>query len=62
MNYSIATNAAEEMQREALEARREVLGERHPNTLNSMSNLAFTLSKQGKYGEAEEIERQMEDL
>ena len=37
---------------EALEVSREVLGNRHPHTLSSISNLARLLYDEGKYAEA----------
>ena len=40
-----------------LAARRRVLGEEHPSTLFSASNLAWSLSDQGKHAEAEEMFR-----
>ena len=39
---------AERIQREVLDVRRRVLGDEHPDTLNSASNLATSLSGQGK--------------
>jgi tetratricopeptide (TPR) repeat protein len=36
----------------------EILGEGHPSTLASMSNLAVVLRDQGKYEQAEEMQRQ----
>ena len=44
--------------RRALEGEREVLGPRHPSTLNSVNNLASLLKKQGKYDEAEPLYRE----
>ena len=38
-------------------ARREVLGERHPDTLTSLNNLAALYTSQGRYGEAEPLLR-----
>ena len=38
---------------EALEARRRVLGDEHPDTLRSIDNLAGVLASQGKYEQAE---------
>jgi Flp pilus assembly protein TadD len=35
-----------------------VLGREHPDTLTSMSNLALVLGRQGKYEEAEAMNRQ----
>ena len=34
-----------------------VLGKEHPDTLTSMNNLALVLSQQGKYEQAEEMQR-----
>ncbi|KAI9877032.1 MAG: hypothetical protein M1830_005006 [Pleopsidium flavum] len=48
---------AEEMDRRALEERNKALGLEHPDTLISVSNLAFVLQKQGKYEEAEKMNR-----
>ncbi len=38
---------------------RRVQGEEHPETLTSASNLAQSLSRQGKYSDAERIEREV---
>ena len=46
---------AEEINRQTLASMQTVLGERHPDTLTSMSDLALVLGRQGKYQEAEEI-------
>jgi tetratricopeptide (TPR) repeat protein len=54
--------AAEEMQRRALELDRKVLGLEHPTTLLSMNNLAGVLGDQGKYEAAEEMRRQELEL
>ncbi len=48
---------AARVEREALDARRRMLGEEHPDTLMSASNLALSLSYQGKYVEAELVRR-----
>ncbi|RYP11052.1 hypothetical protein DL764_000280 [Monosporascus ibericus] len=48
---------AEQMHRQALELRKEVLGEKDPDTLNSMNSLAEVLEGQGKYMEAEQMHR-----
>ncbi len=37
---------------EALEGKRRVLGDEHPETLNSINNMRGLLNKQGKYEEA----------
>ena len=39
-----------------LAVRKRVLGEEHPNTLTSASNLALTYSQQGKHAEAETLQ------
>ncbi len=39
--------------------RKRVLGAEHPSTLASANNLALSLSKQGKYVEAERIHREV---
>ncbi|RYP02565.1 hypothetical protein DL765_010728 [Monosporascus sp. GIB2] len=39
----------------AYELRREVLGEKHPDTIRSMANLAVTYNMQGRYDKAEPI-------
>jgi hypothetical protein len=44
---------AEELFRQTLKERAKVLGEEHPDTLESIHNLAGVLRTQGKYIEAE---------
>jgi len=44
--------AAEEMNRRALEGYEKVLGAEHPHTLISVNNLASVLRDQGKYEDA----------
>jgi nucleoside phosphorylase/tetratricopeptide (TPR) repeat protein len=51
-------NAAEEMNHRALKGRKLLLGQKNPDTLVIMNNLAQALSKQGNYAEAERIHRQ----
>ena len=46
------------MHRHTLDLRKKVLGEMHPSTLDSMNNLAEVLRRQGKYEEAEQMQRQ----
>ena len=41
--------------------RKRVLGAEHPSTLTSASNLAMSLAAQGKYAEAERIEREVHE-
>ncbi|KAH7131165.1 TPR domain protein [Dactylonectria macrodidyma] len=52
---------AEEINRQALDAREKVLGREHPDTLTSISNLAGVLQDQGKYEEAEQMDRRALD-
>jgi tetratricopeptide (TPR) repeat protein len=47
---------AEEMEERSLEARRNMLGEGHPDTLTSMHNLAMTYSKRGQWDKAEKLQ------
>jgi len=49
---------AEPLLREALRARRETLGDRHPDTLVSINNLGSLLKAQGKLDEAEPLLRE----
>merc|ERR1719424_1980044 len=51
-------DGAEALLREALEARRETLGDRHPNTLISINNLGLLLKKQGDLDGAEPLLRE----
>jgi Tetratricopeptide repeat len=46
---------AEEIIIKILQLRKEVLGEKHPNTIKSMADLAATYHQQGRSDEAEEI-------
>ncbi|RDW71025.1 hypothetical protein BP6252_07588 [Coleophoma cylindrospora] len=46
---------AEELQAQIMTTHKRHNGERHPDTLTSMNNLAFLLDSQGKYDEAEPI-------
>jgi len=39
-----------------METRKRVLGQEHPDTLNSMANLASTFSNQGCYKKAEDLQ------
>jgi tetratricopeptide (TPR) repeat protein len=50
---------AEELQIQAVEGRKMVLGLEHPDTLNSINNLASTYWNQGRWKEAEELEVQV---
>ncbi|KAI6307244.1 hypothetical protein MCOR30_011699 [Pyricularia oryzae] len=53
---------AEQMHRKTLELREKVLGPENPSTLTSMNNLALVLDNQGKYEEAEDIYRRIQEL
>jgi Tfp pilus assembly protein PilF len=46
---------AEQLYKEALQGRREVLGPHHPDTLTSLDNLATLYSDQGRHREAEPL-------
>ena len=50
---------AEELEVQALETRKRVLGSEHPDTLTSVNNLALILRAQGKYVEAEKLNRRV---
>ena len=52
------TEEAEPLLRETLQLRREVLGPRHPDTLQSINTLAFLYRSQGRHGEAEPLYRE----
>jgi hypothetical protein len=52
----------EEISVKVLELRREVLGEKHPDTIRSMADLATTYHQQGRSGEAEEIDVKVLEL
>jgi len=53
---------AEPLYREALEGLRRELGDAHPDTLNSINNLAVLLNNLGKYAEAEALHREALDV
>ncbi|KAE8135653.1 violaceus kinesin [Aspergillus pseudotamarii] len=53
---------AEELEVQAIELRKHVLGPEHPSTLTSMANLASTYWNQGRWKEAEELEMQVIEL
>ena len=50
---------AEKMEERSLEARLNVLGEGHPGTLTSMSNLAATYSRRGRWDKAEKLQEEV---
>lgn len=50
------------LQTSALEIRRRVLGEEHPDTLNSIYNMGVLLRHQGKFGEAEPYLREAMEI
>lgn len=49
---------AEELQIQILKAREKILGDGHPETLNSKYSLAKTYSQQNRWLEAEELSRE----
>jgi hypothetical protein len=49
---ALVERATHLVEKTALEARRHVLGEEHPDTLDSMDNLAFALDDAGRHAEA----------
>jgi hypothetical protein len=49
-------NEAETLEVAAMEKRKEVLGDDHPSTLESMGNLASTYWNQGRWGDAETLQ------
>ncbi|KAL8777872.1 MAG: hypothetical protein Q9194_002319, partial [Teloschistes cf. exilis] len=51
----------EELQAQAMETTKRVLGEEHPDTLTNMNNLALTYRNQGRWKEAEELQAQAMD-
>ena len=53
---------ARALQEDVLEARRRVLGEEHPDTLDSMENLAATLLEQGERTRAIKLLQEMLDV
>jgi len=57
LRYRGKYDQAEEMNRRALEGREKVLGQDHPDTLNSVHDLASVLQYQGRYDQAEEMNR-----
>ncbi len=53
---------AQILQQQSMEIRQRVLGPEHPDTLKSMSNLAFLLDREGHYAEAEKLDRETLDI
>ena len=47
---------------QVIETSKKVLGQEHPDTLTSMSNLASTYRNQGRWKEADELEVQVVDV
>ncbi|KAM0293721.1 hypothetical protein ACHAPM_011521 [Fusarium culmorum] len=52
-------NDAAASQKQVLEKRRRILGDKHPDTITAMSNLSVTLSDQGKLDEAASIKMEV---
>ena len=46
---------AESLFREVLALRRQLLGDRHPQVVTSLNNLAFVLHEQGRFAAAESV-------
>ena len=59
LQYQGNYEAAEEMNRRAVDGREKVLGVEHPDILVSIGGLASVLLAQGKYEAAEEMHRQV---
>jgi tetratricopeptide (TPR) repeat protein len=57
LQYQGKYEAAEEMNRRALEERKKMLKMEYLDTLTSVSNLALAFKYQGKYEKAEKINR-----
>jgi tetratricopeptide (TPR) repeat protein len=57
LQYQGKYEEAEMINRRALDGREKVLGEKHPDTLQSLSSLAFVLLNQGRYEEMEAMNR-----
>ncbi|KAL2036638.1 hypothetical protein N7G274_010664 [Stereocaulon virgatum] len=53
---------AEELRVQVVEITKRVLGQEHPETLTSMSNLASTYRNQGRWKEAEQLEVQVAEI
>jgi tetratricopeptide (TPR) repeat protein len=56
------TQAALRLAQQALEIRKEVVGERHPDYAQSLNNLAFLFKSQGEYAKAEPLYRRALDI
>ena len=56
------SDEAEELEVQVLELRKEVIGEKHPDTITAMANLASTWWQQGRSEEAEQLEVQVLEL
>jgi len=55
-------DAAETLKKRVLDLRREVVGEKHPDTISSMAELATTYHNQGRYDAAETLKKRALDL
>jgi serine/threonine protein kinase len=53
---------AQALLQQSMEIRRRVLGPEHPDTLNSMNDLAEALRNEGHYAEAEKLQRETLDI
>ena len=45
-----------------MDMRKKLLGAEHPDTINSVENLASTYWKQGRLNEADKLKVQVEDM
>jgi hypothetical protein len=56
------SDEAEELELQVLELRKDVLGEKHPDTITAMANLAATWRQQGQSDEVEQLQAQVVEL
>jgi tetratricopeptide (TPR) repeat protein len=56
------SDEAEKLEVQVLELRKSVLGEKHPDTIRAMANLASTWRQQGRSDEAEKLQVQVLEL
>ena len=61
MNLGLYSDAQSQVER-AVELRRRMLGQRHPDTLVSQSRLALVYALEGKYAQAEELYNETLDV
>ncbi|KAK3363512.1 hypothetical protein B0T25DRAFT_436789, partial [Lasiosphaeria hispida] len=61
-SYQGRWKEAEMLQVQVMEMRKKVLGDEHPDTMGSMSNLALTYQSQGRWKEAETLQVQVMEM